>query len=428
MEQMTVYIEKVTGEPVAFMMRAKLGNMPVEQRGVIKGDKLTLTIKQGDNQNVRNIAWDSRVLFPAALGRLSEDKGLEAGTTFTLPAFVPDIRLNGPVNMHVKVVGPEEIEIFDRKVKANRLEVEQEIGGMKLKQTSWVEDDWSELKSRIQLMGLTLELVACPKAIAMAEGDIPEMMLSAAIPVNRKITDRMGIRNGRYRLEPPEDAGFNVVLPDTGMQKADRNPDGSWDIFVARSDTETFPSSLTPEEEQQCLKPSTYINGDDPQVKLMAKQAAGSLSDPWERVAALSKYVAKLVKIKNLNVGLGTSSEVARNLEGDCTEHAVLLAAMCRSLEMPSRVAVGVVYAERFGPKENVFVYHMWTQVAIDGQWVDVDAALDQFPVDATHICLGQLELQDEDRLENASALMLALGKMKIEIEKMEIPEIGISK
>ena len=44
----------------------------------------------------------------------------------------------------------------------------------------------------------------------------------------------------------------------------------------------------------------------------------------------------------------------------------VLLAAMLRAAEIPSRVAVGVIYVERFAGERDVFGYHMWTQALID--------------------------------------------------------------
>ena len=39
-----------------------------------------------------------------------------------------------------------------------------------------------------------------------------------------------------------------------------------------------------------------------------------------------------------------TAAEVARSREGDCTEHAVLLAALARARGIPARVAMGLVY------------------------------------------------------------------------------------
>ncbi|NBU87363.1 MAG: transglutaminase domain-containing protein, partial [Verrucomicrobia bacterium] len=65
---------------------------------------------------------------------------------------------------------------------------------------------------------------------------------------------------------------------------------------------------------------------------------------------------------KNYGVGFATASEVARNKEGDCTEHSMLLAALGRALGIPTRVATGLVYADEFEGEKDVLVYHMWNQ------------------------------------------------------------------
>ena len=64
--------------------------------------------------------------------------------------------------------------------------------------------------------------------------------------------------------------------------------------------------------------------------------------------------------------------EVARSLEGDCTEHAVLLAALCRARKIPARVAFGLVYY----PPQKGFAYHMWNEVWIADRWIPLDATL----------------------------------------------------
>ena len=43
---------------------------------------------------------------------------------------------------------------------------------------------------------------------------------------------------------------------------------------------------------------------------------------------------------------LATADHVAKTLEGDCTEYAMLTAAMCRAEGVPSRTAMGLVYAD----------------------------------------------------------------------------------
>ncbi|MBC8193052.1 MAG: transglutaminase domain-containing protein, partial [FCB group bacterium] len=56
------------------------------------------------------------------------------------------------------------------------------------------------------------------------------------------------------------------------------------------------------------------------------------------------------------------------------------------------------------------FLFHAWPVVAIDGEWVDVDPSLNQFPADATHIALV------EGDFENLTNLIPVLGNVKIEI------------
>jgi hypothetical protein len=72
---------------------------------------------------------------------------------------------------------------------------------------------------------------------------------------------------------------------------------------------------------------------------------------------------------------------------GDCTEAAVLLAALGRAVRIPTRVVSGLVYSrDDYHGLGNVFVPHSWVLAYVDGEWRSFDAALDHF--DSTHIAL----------------------------------------
>ena len=71
------------------------------------------------------------------------------------------------------------------------------------------------------------------------------------------------------------------------------------------------------------------------------------VTDPWQIAVALERWVRDNIRQKNYSQGFATATEVAQSLEGDCTEHAVLLAALCRARQIPARVGVGLVYSER---------------------------------------------------------------------------------
>lgn len=87
----------------------------------------------------------------------------------------------------------------------------------------------------------------------------------------------------------------------------------------------------------------------------------------------LIDFVAKNIE-GDLGRGWDAASIVARNRRGDCTEYAVLLAALSRATGRPARVIVGaVVVALPAGP---MTYGHAWTELQVDGKWVLGDAAL----------------------------------------------------
>ena len=79
---------------------------------------------------------------------------------------------------------------------------------------------------------------------------------------------------------------------------------------------------------------------------------------------------------------------MAESREGDCTEHAVLLAALARACGIPARVAIGLVYVDQAGG----FGYHMWTEMYLSGHWIPLDATLGQGGIGAAHLKLTRFQ------------------------------------
>ena len=79
---------------------------------------------------------------------------------------------------------------------------------------------------------------------------------------------------------------------------------------------------------------------------------------------------------------------------------------------LPARVAIGLVYME----SQQAFGYHMWTQVNIAGQWVDIDAALNQTDCEPNHIALALMPLNDEGMIDSITALLPLIGRLNIEV------------
>ena len=144
-------------------------------------------------------------------------------------------------------------------------------------------------------------------------------------------------------------------------------------------------------------------------MRKLAQQGIGDAKEPLAQMQNLETFVRGFIRNKNLSVGYASALEVAKNPEGDCTEHAVLLAALGRSVGIPTRVVDGLAYTKHYAGVDHVFVPHAWAQAWIDGKWQSFDAALMGF--DAGHIALS---VGDGDPWRFFAGLD-SLGRMKID-------------
>ncbi|MFM1822728.1 MAG: hypothetical protein RI967_994 [Planctomycetota bacterium] len=121
-----------------------------------------------------------------------------------------------------------------------------------------------------------------------------------------------------------------------------------------------------------------------PVVELLASAAARAPADatPFEIAERLRRLVGRHLVDKNLATAFGSASEAARMKGGDCTEHAVLLAALLRARGIPSRVASGLVFVPNLAGNGPGFGWHLWTQALVppsgggDARWFDLDATV----------------------------------------------------
>jgi len=227
------------------------------------------------------------------------------------------------------------------------------------------------------------------------------------------------LRGKRSRLAVRSTDSQSLSLPASGAQRTQANPAGGLfvDVEVGRT------SAATAEElaDARFVVSSIFIDANDPAVQALAQRAlkAANLADDapvMQRAEALRAFVVRFIVHKDLATAFAGASAVAQSKSGDCSEHAVLLAALLRAQGIPSRVASGLIYAEEFGAKRNVFAWHMWTQALIAGAWVDLDATLYGRSFHPGHILIAT-SAQDDAQLDaDFSGLLTTIGAVSIEV------------
>jgi transglutaminase-like putative cysteine protease len=145
------------------------------------------------------------------------------------------------------------------------------------------------------------------------------------------------------------------------------------------------------------------------EIGKMAKEAVGESILTEERIERLVKFVDEYIQDQytfdsNLH-------QLIQGKKGDCSEHALLLSALARSLGIPCREVMGLVY---LGDWCQGFGLHAWNEVLLDGRWKAVDASIGSSTIFPIYIRCP------DDPLKRIQ-LMNSIHRLKIDIDKTEL-------
>ncbi len=401
------YRETLDGRPLAFEQVMNMAGQPITQRGKVNGRKIKLTTQQFGTKQVRTLDFDPEVRF--AWGQLLEQTkhGLAPGTRFTTKTYEPSLASDQALVTTTEVVGPENVQLLNRQVPGVRVHSTIQTA-TPIESDGWVDQDGLPLVMELNMGAMIVRVVRADRKSAMRVDQLPELFLSTFVKVDRPVDRDAETLKLRLSLpgEPLPD------LPNTAMQTFRRIDEHHGELTIKRFDWKRIRKAGDPPPAEYLAR-STYIDTEDPLIIELAKKGRENAAGPVEIAEKLCRFVAEYIHKKDLGVGFATASEVAKRREGDCTEHGVLLAALARASKLPSRTVAGLLLVP--GRKDE-FGYHMWTQVWLNGEWGDLDAAMDQTECDATHIALATLSLSEDNALSQVVTLTSILGKLKIEV------------
>lgn len=133
-------------------------------------------------------------------------------------------------------------------------------------------------------------------------------------------------------------------------------------------------------------RPAPWLQSDHPRLEAVAGPIAKLHATDARKMELLAERARKTIERIEF-AGHYSALEALERRAGDCTEAAVLLAALGRAAGIPTRVVNGLVYSRpRYHGVANVFMPHSWVAAWVDGKWKSYDAAFEYF--DSTHIAL----------------------------------------
>jgi transglutaminase-like putative cysteine protease len=265
-----------------------------------------------------------------------------------------------------------------------------------------------------------LAFIRTTRAIALspvAPAKITDIGLTQMLLLNRRLPRMESMTSVVYKITMPGDKEPAKAFAEDNRQQAKNAQGKSFELHIRalrKPESVKDPQPAPPEY----LKSNYFINSDDARVQELTRKAVGEEKDPWKKAQRIEKWVHDNMKIKNFTEAMATADQVARTLQGDCTEHAMLMAAMSRAAGVPSRTALGLVYVDVGKPQLG---YHMWTEVYVQGQWMGLDATLGTGSIAPGHVKIADHSWHEVRSLEPLLPVMrVLLGKPAIEVLRVE--------
>jgi hypothetical protein len=181
----------------------------------------------------------------------------------------------------------------------------------------------------------------------------------------------------------PADADETIRLafdgslePDSTVRVFFRRSDGSWllrslpDRCTGRGGTTGKRFARNPYTDA-----TATMQADDHRIKRIADSLCRNKRSRCDSIRACYSYVfAKLEK--RYVPTFSNALETLKAGYGDCGEHSALLGALLRSVNIPARIVLGLVYVKDKGG----YYYHAWVTAQGPNGWLFVDPTLGVFP------------------------------------------------
>lgn len=424
-------LENTAGEVLVVQMKQGIArNQQLAITGEVQGNLLKIK-GEGPAATASDIAWPEGVYGIAREANIYKDRKPKPGDSFEYKIYEP--RLNSIVTMTVTCKALETVALVEGqpakpllKFDAGMQPLKDGKGSFQLpSSTVWVDPTSFEIVRQdadVPSMGGKTITLRTTKEIALRPpGKVPDLFEVQSIKLDRDIPGIHEQKSVVYRITAETDKNLFDKFPRDGRQ--DAVADGAAVELTVTALRSPKPGKADPEPDAEYLSKSFFVDWAAGKVKQHAAAAVADLpptATEWEKAKAVEHWVHSNIKAVEFSQAMAPAAEVSKTLSGDCTEYAMLACGMCRALGIPSKTALGLVYATGRDGKPYL-AYHMWFEVYAGGQWLALDGTLGRGSVGPGHIKITDTSW---DKVQSLKPLLPVLGVLtaqpKVSVTKVE--------
>ena len=376
----------------SFTFRMTSEAVAIRVSGEFREGELHLKILSGGREQEKVIPFRETPYLFVNLRPYLARSGLEVGQSFRFPVLLPSTL--GHADAILTVEAEEDVEIHGELRRAFR--VTETYSGIEV--VAWYDRTGRVLK---ELSPMGFVMIREDPELAMTgveegEGAV-DIITSTRVPVRRTLSDPAALTYLRLLLKGVEASLYDL---DGGRQEVRGET-----VEIVREDLARLPPAFLPVSDpdlEPFLRPTPFLQSADERIRRLAREIVGGERELQAVARRLMEWVYANLE-KRPTVSLPSALDVLDLGAGDCNEHAVLMAALGRAAGLPTRVVVGIVYAQ------DGFYYHAWTEVWV-GDWVSLDPVMAQFPADVTHVRFIEGGLEEQIRMAQV------VGRLSLEI------------
>lgn len=409
--QQTLY--DAQDRPVETVVRTKMSESETVIKAEIGPHKILFTA--GDKV-VKEMPYDHEFYFGVPLEKIIREDGLVPHKTYQFKILDPVSY--SFADCHFEVMGREKVLILGKKMDLWHVKTQSELI-FPVTTDEWIDGKGDCWKSVSQTSFMTTTSIRMPeqKALEMSEQDF-DIAFSTIIPSNLKFENPQKVREVTFKISGISLSRIKDFPYDDGSQRILEIKDDSALIHTCSQlfrQEEAVCLPVQDKKYQKFLKPTSFCQTDDEDIKKTARKIIGGEKNSWRAAKKIAQWVKEKMTA-NYDVGFASATEILKNREGDCSEHTVLTVTLCRAVGIPARAAVGIMYAHGF------FAYHMWPEVyvgrwiGLDAKWLAEDEETGELYTDATHIKFGRSLLDENIFKEMAQAVSEIIGKINLEV------------
>ena len=404
-------LETADGEVISMSSEMTSQDVAMRTEAKVQDGVLQLSLSTGGQPpKTMQLPWPEGTSGYFGLYQSLTASPMKPGESRELKSFMPAVNQIATMTLKARERA-EKITVIDGKVNALPIDASLKLGPTQHRQILWMDEAGQVISSFDPQVRLHTYQTTREQALAKSDG-VFEFDDTVFIKATGKALDSPHEKKRAVYVVTVQDEDPTRLFPATDMQKVRSVGPNRAELVIVKP--EGLAPTLADAAADDDRVTNALIQSDDPRVRAMANSVATNESEPIAIAMALERLVHEKVERKDYTRAFDSAADVARKLQGDCTEHSVLLAALCRARGVPARVVSGLV---AFG---DGFAYHMWTEAWTGAAWMPLDATLGKGGIGVGHIKLVHSNLAGANSFAALLPVLQVIGRLQIHVEDVQ--------